>query len=169
MIVVAIIGMLASVALPEFARARYRAESAERATMMEAIARGAAEAVASQQRIPGPIGSVVWAGAANPPGAPGGNKRLWVIGAGAWTQVPIIAQGGCYYSYSFQVSDAVNSGATADMWVMAEGDLDDDGILSTKTLNYKASGYIFRTCSPALCGGTAAEVPAAGLEDAGTF
>jgi prepilin-type N-terminal cleavage/methylation domain-containing protein len=161
MIVVAIIGMLASVALPEFSRARYRAEAAERATMMEAVSRGANDVVGSQQRIPGAVAATIWAGIPNPPGAPGGNKRLFQQGLGNWSQLPIMAQGGCYYSYSFQVSDAVNGGATADMWVTAEGDLDGDGFLSTKTINYKASGYVFRKLEP--------EDPPAGQEDQGTF
>jgi type IV pilus assembly protein PilA len=161
MIVVAIIGMLASVALPEFTRAKYRAEAAERATMMEAVSRGTADVVASQQRIPGGGAATIWAGVPNPPGVPGANKRTFQQGLGSWTLVPLVVQGGCYYSYSFQVSDAVNNGATADMWVTAEGDLDGDGLLSTKTINYKAQGYVFRKLDP--------EDPPAGQEDSGTF
>lgn len=169
MIVVSIIGMLATVALPELTRARLRAQTAERGTMMEAVARGAADVVGAQQAIPGPVGSTTWIGIPNPPGAPGMNKRPFQVGLGNWAQVPISVQGGCYYSYSFLVSDPVNGGADADMSVTAEGDLDGVDGPSIKTLNFKASGYVFRTCAPAICGGLAAEVPPAGQEDQGTF
>jgi prepilin-type N-terminal cleavage/methylation domain-containing protein len=161
MIVVAIIGMLASVALPEFSKARYRAESAERGTMMEAVSRGAADVVAAQQKIPGAAAATTWVGIQNPPGLPGVNKRLFVQTLGNWNQVPIVAQGGCYYSYSFLVADAANAGATADMSVTAEGDLDGDGQISTKTINYKAEGFLFRKLEP--------EDPPAGQEDQGTY
>jgi prepilin-type N-terminal cleavage/methylation domain-containing protein len=161
MIVVAIIGILASVALPEFAKARLRSETAERATMMEAVGRGAAEVVASRQTIPGPVGATVWTGVPNPPGLPGPNKRLFQQGLGAWIDVPIQVHGGCFYSYSFLVSSVGTIAASADMSVTAEGDLDGDGARSTKTINHRAVAYVFRKLEP--------EVPPAGMEDLGTF
>jgi prepilin-type N-terminal cleavage/methylation domain-containing protein len=157
MVVVAIIGILASVAMPQLNKAMLRARSAERATIMDAIGRAVNDTVASRNGLPG--GGTSWVGANNPPdstGLPGPAKRLASMTVPGWETLPVIVQGGLYYTYSFSVSDPGANGSNASMFVLAFGDLDGDGVLSVKQVNWLAKGYAFYRSS---------EVPVAGLED----
>jgi prepilin-type N-terminal cleavage/methylation domain-containing protein len=167
MVVVAIIGLLASIAMPQFGRAQMRARTAERATIIEGLSRAMNDTVSNQQGLPTrdpavPGSGVIWTGAWNPAGVPGPSKRPAALGAAApgWQYLPVIIQGGAYYSYWFQVLDPGANGSNTTAVVMASGDLDGDGFLSTKTVNLAASGYTFQRVS---------EVPVAGMEDQGTF
>jgi prepilin-type N-terminal cleavage/methylation domain-containing protein len=157
MIVVAIIGILASIALPQFSRAQLRAKAAERATIMDAIGRGVNDTVANRNGLPG--GGVEWLGANNPPdaaGPPGTTKRLLSMAVAGWENLPVVLQGGAYYTYSFIVRDPLPAGTAADMTVIAVGDLDGDGNQSIKQILWLARGYAFYKDR---------EVPVAGMED----
>jgi prepilin-type N-terminal cleavage/methylation domain-containing protein len=161
MIVVAIIGVLASVAFPQLNRAVLRARSAERATIMDAIGRAVNDTVSTRNGLPG--GGLVWTGARNPPdstGLPGPNKRLASMTEAGWEGLPVYLQGGLYYTYTFTVLDPDGKGGNASMFVLAFGDLDGDGAQTTKRIDWAADGYAFHKTG---------EVPAAGLEDLGTF
>jgi prepilin-type N-terminal cleavage/methylation domain-containing protein len=161
MIVVAIIGVLASVALPQFNRAVLRARSAERATIMDAIGRAVNDAVSTRNGLPG--GGLIWTGARNPPdaaGLPGSTKRLASLIEAGWEGLPVFVEGGLYYTYTFTVLDPDGKGGNASMFVMAFGDLDGDGALSTKRVDWAADGYAFHKIG---------ELPAAGQEDLLTF
>ena len=157
MIVVAIIGILASIAMPQFGRAQLRARTAERSTIMDAIGRGVNDTLVNTQALP----VSPWIGEANPKGVPGVAKRPVSYGTQAigWEYMPVVIQGEAYYSYSFIVSDVPGTGLS--MTVMAVGDLDGDGFLSTKIIKWKSKGFAFyKDGSDPLT-----EVPPAGQED----
>jgi type IV pilus assembly protein PilA len=172
MVVVAIIGILASVALPQLSRAQLRSKTAERGTIMDALGRGVGDTVANLQMLPtkdpaDPASGTTWVGEANPVpakvGPPGPNKRQVSYGTQAlgWQFMPVIIQGEAYYSYSFIVNDPGANGNNVTLSVMAVGDLDGDGVVSTKIINWVAKGYTFYKDYQ----NTVVEVPAAGQED----
>jgi prepilin-type N-terminal cleavage/methylation domain-containing protein len=154
MMVVAIIGVLASIAMPQLNKAVLRARSAERATIMEAIGQGVSDTMTSRNGLPG--AGTSWVGANNPAGTPGPTKRLASMTAAGWESLPVIVQGGLYYTYFFTVTDPGANGSACAMTVEAIGDLDGDGVQSFKFVDWRAHGYAFYKFS---------EDPAAGLED----
>ncbi len=162
MIVVAIIGLLASIAVPQFARAQLRSRSAERATIMDAIGRGVGDTIGVRQKLPDPAKPLNWTGVPNPPGATTAQKRMFVHASAGWEWLPVIVSGDLYYSYSFGADDVGGNGINLTMWVTAEGDLDGDGIPSLKTIEYLSSGYAFYKKPNG-------ETPPAGQEDLATF
>ena len=139
MMSVAIIGLLSSVAIPELSRATLRTRAAERITVMEAISRAVNDTVAQQQAIPGGT----WTGIANPPGAPGTTKRPFDWTRPGWTRLPMIVEGGSYYSYSFVADDPTLDGRNVTLSVTGDGDLDGDGVHSIRTLTFTGVGYSF--------------------------
>jgi hypothetical protein len=157
MVVVAIIGILASVAMPQFNKAVLRSRAAERATIMDALGRGVSDVVSNRNGLPG--GGTTWVGADNPPasaGLPGPSKRLASRTVAGWDVLPVFVQGGLFYTYSFVVTDPAPGGSAATMTVTAVGDLDGDGAQSIKQVFWLAKGYAFYKDS---------ENPAAGMED----
>jgi prepilin-type N-terminal cleavage/methylation domain-containing protein len=166
MVVVTIIGVLSSIAFPQLKRAQLRARASERATIMDALGRGIGDTVTSLQGLPtkvvgDPLSGQFWIGEPNPKGVPGPSKRQVSYGTQAigWQYMPVIIQGEAYYSYSFHVTDGGGNGTV--MFVLAVGDLDADGVQSSKTINWKSRGYTFYKDStdPNM------EVPPAGQED----
>jgi len=162
MVVVAIIGLLASMAVPGFQRMTLRAQAAERAVVMNTIGRAIAEAVSSRQGLPDPANKTFWIGVPNPPGAPGPLRRMFQPGLAGWTWLPDVVEGATYYSYSF-VALAPPAGA-ATLMVVATGDLDGDGAVSTKVVNWVSAGWALSK-DP----GPLGELPPAGMEDIATF
>jgi prepilin-type N-terminal cleavage/methylation domain-containing protein len=162
MIVVAIIGLLASIAIPQFSRAQLRSRAAERVTIMDAVARGATDTIGVRQKLPDPAKPLNWTGVPNPPGTPIPQKRLFVSTSAGWEWLPIIVTGALYYSYSFVADDVGGNGMNLTMTVAAEGDLDGDGDPSIKEIDYLSSGYSFYKKPNG-------ERPPAGMEDLSTF
>ena len=144
MIVVAIIGILSSIAVPNFMRAQIRTRVAERASILEALARGINDTASAGQGLPGPGGvkAATWDGVDNPAGAPTTGKRPFVYAAAGWSYLPVIVQGSCYYTYRFHAQEGAGA-VPASMWVEAEGDLDGDGIHTFKHIDYTSAGYAF--------------------------
>jgi prepilin-type N-terminal cleavage/methylation domain-containing protein len=149
MIVVAIIGILSSVAIPSFTRSQVRARVAERATVLEAMSRAINDTVSSSQKLPDPGSTTTWDGPSNPAGALTTYKRRFDYTLGGWKYMPMIIQGHCYYSYGFHAT-------LADMYVTADGDLDGDGVASSKTITFTSKGFVYVYAS---------QTPAAGQED----
>jgi len=157
MIVVAIIGVLASVAMPQYMRATLRSRAAERGTIMDAIARGANDVMANGQALP--TGGNLWTGLDNPPAPVTSQKRRFNYAIAGWQFLPVIVQGDAYYSYSFVATDPNPKGNATTFTVTATGDLDGDGNQSVKHVFYVGQGYSLtkRLLIP--------EDPPAGMED----
>jgi prepilin-type N-terminal cleavage/methylation domain-containing protein len=160
MISVAIIGALASVALPQMERAQLRARAAERKTVLNALGRALTDTISIQNKLPTNPRTNPWIGADNPPGAPGKQKRVLDWKLAGWTSVPMVIQGDCYYTYSFTAEDPGGTGDDLTVTIVSTGDLDGDGDPSVKTLVYKGVGYAFDAPT---------ETPPAGQEDVGVF
>jgi prepilin-type N-terminal cleavage/methylation domain-containing protein len=121
MIVVAIIGIITTIAIPAFSRFQLRAKRAEAYTNLEGIAKGekgyAAEFgiyVTTNGTFPGPLPSV--------------SKRQWdAPSATAFAQVGWKPEGSVYFDYGVNVD---NCPAADCFTAEAYGDLDGDGLMS---------------------------------------
>jgi prepilin-type N-terminal cleavage/methylation domain-containing protein len=155
MIGVAIVGLMASVAIPNYARLTARSKSAERAAVMKAILRGIENLYVRN-------GSVVVDGTAPNPATYGLTKHaLDPLVSPGWRTLlnTIEIDGRLYYSYQFTAWESAPP-APAGAQIIATGDLDGDGIPSTKTLNCLRIENAAYQCT---------EDPLAGEEDAHTF
>lgn len=152
MIVVAIIGILASIGMPLFQNATYRARAAERTVITHALVKAVEDQFSTS-------GTVNMTGVQNPPGAPGTGRRALDWSLADWSTLArrMMIEGSVYYSY-WVVTDETATPPTLD--IIAQGDLDGDGNPSTKTLHYerRLGAYVL-----------ASETPPAGQEDAATF
>ncbi len=160
LIAVATIGILASVALPELGRTQLRARAAERRSIMVAIAQSVSDYTLNVGKLPGVVHA-----ASNPAGVPTTYKRPFDKSAPNWNQLALMIDGYVYYSYSFDLDptgavDPINGGPVPSLDVYAAGDLDGDGVQSTKQISYIGFGhsYTLRT-----------ENPPEGAEDQATF
>lgn len=158
MVVVAIVGLLATIAIPQFSRAALRSRAAERASVMTAVGRAINDVMANTQRLP--TAPANWIGVSNPAGAPTALKRRFSHAAVGWTNLPMVVEGDCYYSYQFQALDPGALGQAVSAMVVSSGDLDGDGALSWKFVNYTALGYVLYRSG---------EFPLAGAEDVPTY
>jgi prepilin-type N-terminal cleavage/methylation domain-containing protein len=134
MIVVAIIGILASVAAPVYWNVTYRARAAERMTILQSTGMGIEDAVVRYGSLHGRLPAAGLVGLDNPPGAPTISKRSFDNTLGDWKNVNVLMQGECYYTYAFQAIEPLDDLA----WYMtsARGDLDGDGVESRKAFRY---------------------------------
>lgn len=119
MVSVAIVGILSSVAIPNFKISTLRARKAERDVMMDGVNRSLQAILIRQGRF-GTTNLGNW----NPAGAPTTQKRPFNYGAAGWSNLDLQVQGHVYHRYYF-AADESQSPATLDIW--AEGDLDGDG------------------------------------------
>jgi prepilin-type N-terminal cleavage/methylation domain-containing protein len=127
MVSVAIVGMLASVALPSFRVLQLRSRQAERRTMVRSIETAMADLWVREGKYPGgtPAAST-FDGPWNPPLPAGTTKRRWNSSPtnGDWSRLTLVVEGDLYYSYRV---DARAAGSSVDQYVYADGDLDGDG------------------------------------------
>jgi len=138
----AIVGLLASVALPEYGRSALRARSAERRTIMVALQQAITDVITNTQGLPG--GVAAWSGAWNPAGVPTPARRRFDWTMASWNSLPMIVVGDSFYSYRFTALDPARNGENVTLTVGAEGDLDGDGALSVKEMYYVGVGYAFQ-------------------------
>lgn len=162
MMVVAIIGILASVAIPTFGKFTLRAKTAERMTILRAVRDAAEQCYRDNGRFPpDPNTPVVFSGYA--PGFPPSSqkRRMIPLPTVEWRllQPYLTVEGDTYYSYSFSASERVGA-APPSLTVLAVGDLDGDGRHSWKWVVHTRDldGYKYTSETPA------AE---AGVDDAG--
>lgn len=116
MIVVAIIGILAAIAIPNFLHYKLTSKSAEAKYNLGSI-RTTSEAYRSE------YGTYVQCGA-NPATVPGVSKSGWTLPNGDFDLIGFVPAGSLYFSYF--VTPGV-AGITTSFIAMAESDLDDDG------------------------------------------
>jgi len=153
MVVVCLIGILSSIAIPEFDRLNLRARTAERRTIMTAIERCMSDVSLNSGTVPTVTGD--W--------NPAGTVKPWTrpfdpLQAG-WTILHLQIEGKLYYSYHF-VSSNDGSTPTPTLYIQSVGDLDGDGVESSKSISYVAFGHSYQWVS---------EDPPEGSEDAATF
>jgi len=156
MVVVCIVGLLASVALPTYGRMVLRSKAAERLLITRRIKQSVEDYMIRHDAVPG--GFMI--GAPQPAGAPGVAKRFPKFSASpGWKEIMSDGevQGNLYYSYDFWVLQVANVG---ELYVHSSGDLDGDGILSDKQQFYLKQGGAFQILW---------ELPAAGGEDQLSF
>ena len=128
MIVVAIIGVLAALALSNYMRFQLRAKAAE--------ARSNLKAIASTQHGYYSEFSRYLAAAPTPPGAPSSNRQAWAGGGiGAFDQLGFRPTADLYFVYSIDV-DPLGVAFTA----AAVGDLDGNGAFSEFGYVHPAAG-----------------------------
>jgi type II secretory pathway pseudopilin PulG len=143
MMVVAIIGILASVALPNFANAQARAKKSERDIVIEAVARGVEVYIARNASFPSspwPTGAT-W----NPAVAPGTTKRPLDVNSPGWREIEVEVDGGVYYQYRFL--GQAPAGQPMTLVVGSQGDLDGDNVWSTRTVSYQFDAGAMRIMS----------------------
>jgi prepilin-type N-terminal cleavage/methylation domain-containing protein len=161
MITVAIVGLLASMAVPAFQKYTLRAKVAERRAIMMNIKRVVQDYyVRTGSTVPG--GGKLDSGY-NPPLPPTSSRRQMLRNMAAWntyfsaagsgSSVPLEIEGSVYYSYRFILEDTA---ASATITVLAAGDVDGDGVISYKQLVYTRGGGTYHLTS---------EYPPAGEED----
>jgi prepilin-type N-terminal cleavage/methylation domain-containing protein len=128
MIVVAIIGILASVAIPEFAAYQLRSRSTERTVLMKQIQSGVSDLWIRDGKFPTDGGGVTLLACPTIPAvAPSSAKRYFDSTAGDWRHLSMVIEGHVYYSYNVT---GVSFSGGRNHTIFAEGDLDDDGVRS---------------------------------------
>jgi len=142
MISVAIIGVLATVALPAFERTLLRAKIVERRAIMLRIKQSVQDYYL-RNGVPIPPGyTSPFDSGDNPPSAPSQAKRAMATNLPKWNEyfsapgggssLPSeIEGGGVHYNYRFIVRDTPAAGSIT---VIASGDLDGDGVISYKQM-----------------------------------
>jgi prepilin-type N-terminal cleavage/methylation domain-containing protein len=141
MIVVAIVGVLASVATPMYTRLNLRSRTAERDVVMSSIHR-AVGAIYLQD------GKVSAHGAPNPSPAPTNTKHAFErrTDPDGWAKASslVTIEGATYYQYEFlAVEPGGNAPASLQIW--ATGDLDDDGATSGLWRYYERLSGVYQT------------------------
>ena len=126
MIVVAIIALLATIAIPNYISFQYRAKTSEAKSNLGSI-RTCEEAYKAEN-------DVYLACAVNPAAIAAGVKGDWVADQAGWIDIGFEPKGQIYYQY--QVT--VGSPATTFL-AYARGDLDGDSTTSTFTLDQDGS------------------------------
>jgi len=115
MIVVAIIGILAAIAIPNFMRFQLKAKAGEGKTNLAAI-RTAEESYMAE------FGTYVSA-AVQPAGLPGPMKVAWsAVASSGYLTIGWAPEGAVYYQYEVTVG-----GTGTDFWAVAESDIDANG------------------------------------------
>jgi prepilin-type N-terminal cleavage/methylation domain-containing protein len=145
MMVVAIVGIMASVAIPNFQRYVLRSKQSERATIVlrikqQLVQHFIREGALAPRGWPNPVFSTFanW----NPPYPPQGGKRPLVNNLPGWNVYftgsangdifPEI-EGGLYYSYQFWV---IEQPSWSEFIIQAVGDLDSNGVRSLRYEDY---------------------------------
>jgi hypothetical protein len=128
MMVVAIIGVLASIAIPAFQQYQLRSKFAERSMMMTAHSRAVLQMIADRDGFMHNIFGFSWVFAPpNPPAVPSPLKHTWNQGLGDWRYLISQPSAPVYFQYTVW---GFSTPGFAFFYVEARSDLDGDGIFS---------------------------------------
>lgn len=155
MTVAAIVGVLASVAIPEFSRLMIRSKTAERSYVLQHVRRMVYDQFIQNGSLP-----PLLAGAWNPAPPETTFKRTFDFTQPGWKTIfpgGAEIEGTLYYSYLFQVIEVASPPL---LLLMARGDLDGDGAPSDKIIWLQRIEGVYQTLL---------ELPVAGAEDGTTF
>lgn len=148
MMVVAIIGILTTVAFPGFQHVVLRSRAAERRVVMDVLKKAVDDVYLQRGRLEAVDGTPLTGGitcAFNPAGTPTTYKRAFVPTYDNWAKlVPpnfTAIEGNLYYSYELVV---VDTDELHSLLVQAKGDLDGDGIASDTIAYYVREGGVFQ-------------------------
>jgi prepilin-type N-terminal cleavage/methylation domain-containing protein len=130
MMVVAIIGILASIAIPEFRTMQLRAKIAERDPIMRGIAKGVGDRMVNSST---PLGSTT--SASNPVAVPGATPNQWNRTAAGFQELSFVVEGMTYCAYSYDYDQD-----TALLVVRGQCDIDGDHIPNLLVQTYQAFG-----------------------------
>jgi type IV pilus assembly protein PilA len=165
MIVVAIIGILASVAIPTFTQLTLRAKAAERHEVMVRIKKAVGDYYLQHGGIVDKDGNKFLEGDYQPPQPGTVARRMPDWKAAGWSEIWRSTEeimGATYYSYRFIADDRTSP---PTLTIIAAGDLDGDTAPSFKTLRFERIEGVYQPMQdPDL-----AEEPRAGEEDSVTF
>lgn len=131
MVVVAIIGILASIAVPSFLGALVRARKAERYSMFGMIYRSINEYYTSNNyTFPRQISPTVTElyGAPNPPVPVNGTPHAWVPSTTGWSNFGIQPEGALRYSYRVIARADAATPTNSVFYVESTGDANENGI-----------------------------------------
>jgi len=160
MIVVAIIGILAAIAIPNFLRYQLKSKTSEAKTNLKGIATSEESfkaewdgfvSVAATPVNPNPTNKVVWAIVA--PANPGRGG-----GAGSFEDIGYRPAGAVYYTYAVVVGIDAGGNANQECTADAVGDLDGDGVNLGQYANAQADRI------PVLAGGQTGFTPTNTME-----
>jgi prepilin-type N-terminal cleavage/methylation domain-containing protein len=148
MVVVAIVGMLAAVAMPTYERMTFRARTAERELVITSIHRGVGAVFLQDGKVEQAVGAGLCQGGPNPAGTPTTSKKAFERRAApdGWAKVTSMVEieGATYYQYSFMALEPVGS-TPATLWILADGDLDGDTVTSGLWRYYERLNGVYQT------------------------
>lgn len=140
MVVVAIIGLLAAVAIPNFIRYQARSRRSEAFANLAALARAQQSALAERDAYVETAG-IMWPNWDNYPGTPGTTKMLWDDEAqDAFAELGWKPEGQVYYAYGSYTSETENCTCNFCFTAVAYGDVDGNG--SDQTVQYVHPGKV---------------------------
>jgi prepilin-type N-terminal cleavage/methylation domain-containing protein len=130
MIVVAIIGILASIAIPEFQKMSLRAKIAEREPIMRGIAKGVGDRMVNATT---PLASTT--SASNPVPVPGATPNPWNRAAAGFQDLSFVVEGMTYCAYSYDYDQD-----STLLIVRGQCDIDGDHIPNLLVQTYRSVG-----------------------------
>jgi prepilin-type N-terminal cleavage/methylation domain-containing protein len=131
MLVVTIIGVLATVAIPEFQKLVIRTKKSERGTSVGGLIKSINEYWVANGKLPGTVGSFTLP--PNPAQPPDGSKQRFDTTLGSWGDFNWRPHGELYFRYEISATYASTGGT---LYLTTRTDLDRNGIPNVMVTTY---------------------------------